>query len=135
MFSRSALLLVGLGVLTTWSGCGDDSNPASATLESDFFFRSQEDVEEFAARGSNLRIQGGVVVENAVVSLAGLSGITIIEGSLDIRRTATLTDLRGLDNLTSIGGALRIKENERLRKAVSDLTLDKLILTEASRGN
>ena len=27
------------------------------------------------------------------------------------------------------------KENERLRWAVSDLTLDKLILTEASRGN
>ncbi len=27
------------------------------------------------------------------------------------------------------------KENERLRRAVSDLTLDKLILTEAPRGN
>ena len=27
------------------------------------------------------------------------------------------------------------KENERLRGAVSDLTLDKLILTEATRGN
>jgi hypothetical protein len=27
------------------------------------------------------------------------------------------------------------KENERLRRAVSGLTLDKLILTEASRGN
>jgi transposase-like protein len=27
------------------------------------------------------------------------------------------------------------KENEWLRRAVSDLTLDKLILTEASRGN
>ena len=27
------------------------------------------------------------------------------------------------------------KENERLRKAVSDLTLDKLILKEAARGN
>jgi hypothetical protein len=26
-------------------------------------------------------------------------------------------------------------ENSRLRKAVSDLTLDKLILQEASRGN
>jgi putative transposase len=26
-------------------------------------------------------------------------------------------------------------ENTRLRKAVSDLTLDKLILTEAARGN
>ena len=27
------------------------------------------------------------------------------------------------------------KENQRLRKAVSDLTLDKLILKEAARGN
>ena len=27
------------------------------------------------------------------------------------------------------------KENERLRKAASDLTLDKLILAEAARGN
>lgn len=27
------------------------------------------------------------------------------------------------------------KENERLRKAVSDLTLEKLILAEAARGN
>ena len=27
------------------------------------------------------------------------------------------------------------KENERLRRAVSDLTLEKLILTEAARGN
>ena len=27
------------------------------------------------------------------------------------------------------------KENERLRRAVSNLTLDKLILTEAARGN
>ena len=27
------------------------------------------------------------------------------------------------------------KENERLRRAVSDLTLDKLILQEAARGN
>ena len=27
------------------------------------------------------------------------------------------------------------KENEQLRRAVSDLTLDKLILTEATKGN
>ena len=27
------------------------------------------------------------------------------------------------------------KENERLRKAVADLTLDKLILSEAAKGN
>ena len=37
------------------------------------------------------------------------------------------------------GGLDRLKdlelENSRLRKAVSDLTLDKLILQEAARGN
>ena len=27
------------------------------------------------------------------------------------------------------------KENERLRRAISDLTLDKMILTETTRGN
>ena len=31
--------------------------------------------------------------------------------------------------------AVAEKENQRLRKAVSDLTLDKLILQEASKGN
>ncbi len=29
----------------------------------------------------------------------------------------------------------RLKENERLRKAVSDLTLEKLVLKEAASGN
>ena len=39
-------------------------------------------------------------------------------------RTAQLKELKRLQ-----------KENERLRRAVSDLTLDKLILAEAARGN
>ncbi len=54
--------------------------------------------------------------------------------------------LRQVDVLVSQGhGGLKIEqvkrlkelelENSRLRKAVSDLTLDKLILQEASRGN
>ena len=38
--------------------------------------------------------------------------------------TAQLKELKRLQN-----------ENERLRRAVSDLTLDKLILAEAARGN
>ena len=39
----------------------------------------------------------------------------------------------GTDQLKELRGFH--KENQRLRRAVSDLTLDKLILTEASRGN
>jgi putative transposase len=33
------------------------------------------------------------------------------------------------------GEPLRRQENQRLRRAISDLTLDKLILQEAARGN
>lgn len=39
----------------------------------------------------------------------------------------------GLDQLKELKRLQ--KENERLRRAVSDLTLDKLILKEAARGN
>ena len=39
----------------------------------------------------------------------------------------------GIDQLKELKSLQ--KENERLRKAVSDLTLDKLILQEAARGN
>ena len=39
----------------------------------------------------------------------------------------------GTDQLKEL--RLLQKEHERLRRAVSDLTLDKLILTEASMGN
>ncbi len=39
----------------------------------------------------------------------------------------------GVDQLKEL--KLLQKENERLRRAVSDLPLDKLILTEATKGN
>ena len=47
-----------------------------------------------------------------------------------------LKELKRLESEAS--NAIRPREmpnNERLRRAVSDLTLDKLILTEAARGN
>ena len=44
-----------------------------------------------------------------------------------------LMSTTGADHLKELKG-LR-KENERLRRSVSDLTLDKLILTEAAEGN
>ena len=40
---------------------------------------------------------------------------------------------RGVDQLKELKRLQ--KENEQLRRAVSDLTLDKLILKEAARGN
>ncbi len=50
-----------------------------------------------------------------------------------------LKELKRLQNWSRLskrsGGSFVRRNNERLRRAVSDLTLDKLILTEAAKGN
>ena len=53
--------------------------------------------------------------------------------------TDQLKDLKRLQNWSRLnkrsGGSFVRRNNERLRRAVSDLTLDKLILAEAAKGN
>jgi transposase-like protein len=68
--------------------------------------------------------QGKTVVE--AVKVIGVTDVTYYRwrqeyGGLTAPQAKRLKDLE--------------KENERLRKAVSDLTLDKMILQEAARGN
>ena len=68
--------------------------------------------------------QGCAVAE--VVKTLGVSEVTYYRwrkeyGGMKVSQAKRLKDLE--------------KENARLRKAVSDLTLDKLILQEAARGN
>jgi transposase len=75
--------------------------------------------------------QVGVLVGQGMARIDAIRQISVVEqtyyrwckqyGGMG---TAQLKELKRLQ-----------KENERLRRAVSDLTLDKLILTEASRGN
>ena len=75
--------------------------------------------------------QVGVLVGQGMARIEAIRQISVVEQT-DYRwrkqyggmGTAQLKELKRLQ-----------KENERLRRAVSDLTLDKLILTEASRGN
>ena len=54
------------------------------------------------------------------------------------RRKATIAIVRNMA-VSKVNQAKRLKElekeNSRLRRAVSDLTLDKLILSESARGN
>ena len=63
---------------------------------------------------------------------------------MDVIKSLVITDVTYYRWRQEFGGmsvsqARRLKElekeNERLRKAVSDLTLDKLILKEAAKGN
>jgi transposase-like protein len=68
--------------------------------------------------------QGKKVVE--VIKALGVSDVTYYRwrqeyGGMSVPQAKRLKELE--------------KENERLRKAISDLTLDKMILKEAARGN
>jgi putative transposase len=68
--------------------------------------------------------QGKKVVE--VIKTLGVTDVTYYRwrqeyGGMSVPQAKRLKELE--------------KENERLRKAVSDLTLDKMILKEAARGN
>ena len=68
--------------------------------------------------------QGKKVVE--VIRTLGVTDVTDYRwrqeyGGMSVPRAKRLKELE--------------KENERLRKTVSDLTLDKMILKEAARGN
>jgi len=68
--------------------------------------------------------QGKKVVE--VIKALGVTDVTYYRwrqeyGGMSVPQAKRLKELE--------------KENERLRKAISDLTLDKMILQEAARGN
>ena len=68
--------------------------------------------------------QGKTVVET--IRLLGISDVSYYRWRKEYGGMTT-SQVRRLKELE--------KENQRLRKAVSDLTLDKLILQEAAKGN
>lgn len=68
--------------------------------------------------------QGKTVAET--IRILGISDVTYYRWRKEYGGMTT-TQVKRLKELE--------KENQRLRKAVSDLTLDKLILQEAAKGN
>lgn len=81
-----------------------------------------------------------------IVSKLRQADVLIAQGTTipDVVRTLGVTQVTDYRWRREFGGlqtdqVKRMKdlelENQRLRKAVSDLTLDKLILTEAAKGN
>jgi transposase-like protein len=76
-------------------------------------------------REAEMRLSQGATVAEVIRSL-GISEVTYYRwrkefGGMQVEQAKRLKELE--------------KENARLRKAVSDLTLDKLILQEAAKGN
>ena len=76
-------------------------------------------------REAEVRLSQGATVTE-VIRMLGISEVTYYRwrkefGGMQVDQARRLKELE--------------KENTRLRKAVSDLTLDKLILQEAAKGN
>ena len=76
-------------------------------------------------READILISQGTTVAETIKQL-GVSGVTYYRWRKEYGGMTT-TQVKRLKELE--------KENQRLRKAVSDLTLDKLILQEAAKGN
>ena len=86
-------------------------------------FKSEEIITKL--READIHIsQGRSIAET--VKLLGVSEVTYYRWRKEYGGMGT-SQMKRLKELE--------KENQRLRKAVSDLTLDKLILEEAARGN
>ena len=88
-------------------------------------FRAEEIIAKL--READVLLGQGRKVGEVVEALGlGVSGVTYYrwrqeDGGMSVPQARRLKELE--------------KENARLRKAVADLTLDKLILQEAGRGN
>ncbi len=79
-------------------------------------FTTQEQVDDFVANNLNCNIISGNVVINSsaispITNLNGLNEITSIGGNLEISGNDSLANLTGLEQLTSIGGDLIIQDN------------------------
>ena len=86
-------------------------------------YRPEEVINKL--REAEVRLSQGATVGEVVKSL-GVSEVTYYRwrkeyGGMKVDQAKKLKELE--------------KENARLRKAISDLTLDKLILQEAAKGN
>ena len=79
----------------------------------------------FKLREADILISQGKTVAE-IIRLLGISDVSYYRWRKEYGGMAT-SQVKRLKELE--------KENQRLRKAVSDLTLDKLILQEAAKGN
>jgi len=89
---------------------------AQPCLPDGIVFSSQAEIDNFQTNHPDCtEIEGDVEINgDNITNLTGLSMVTSIGGDLRINDNDALTNLTGLDNLTSIGGELKIQANDTL---------------------
>ena len=87
----------------------DGGSQAQSCLPEGITFTTQAQVDSFQINYQSCsEIEGNVIISGPDISdLNGLNVLTSIEGNLEIYNDSLLTDLTGLDNLSSIGDLSR----------------------------
>ena len=92
------------------------SQTSQPCLPTGITFTTQAEIDNFQTNHPNCtEIEGVVTISGIdITNLNGLNVLTSIGGYLSIWNNAALTSLTGLDNLTSVGGNLYIEDNDAL---------------------
>lgn len=93
-----------------------DCNDPSPCLQGDFYFSSQQQVDEFKMDfGNCTEIPGNITINGAdITNLDGLININTINGNLLFTENPSLVNINGLNNLRKIDGFLRLYGNDAL---------------------
>ncbi len=105
--------------------CRDDDGTFQEVMNeivvtADFLFENQEDFAEFQ-EGGFTKVIGDITIVDNVTSLASLTTLREVEGSILIQDT-NLSTLNGLENLDSITGDLSIISNSNQGQPIQNIT-------------
>lgn len=89
---------------------------SQSCLQSGITFNKQAQIDYFHINYPNCtQIEGSVtIMDDDITNLTGLNVLTSIGGYLNIKNTDSLQSLSGLDNITSIGGDITFLSNRAL---------------------
>jgi len=109
MWKTTAIILIINVILVDISG--------QSCLEEGIVFIAQEEIDSFSSNYPDcIHVEGDIgITGDSITDLRGLSNLITVGGNFDLYYTGNLTSLYGLNNLTSIEGSLRFVKNEVLK--------------------
>jgi hypothetical protein len=133
-----------ISIINNASGCnsyielaGACNITISCLPHGDYYFLTQENIDDFQSYYPECtELQGNVLISgNDITNLNGLNVVTSVSGSLTIRECNVLTSLAGLQNVNSVGNYLNIHSNVSLNTLVGFENLDSIGLSLWVVGN
>ncbi len=102
-------------LLSLWGDTDDGNADIIPVWEGDYFINNLSALEIISGY---VKITGNLAIQSDLTSLSGLENLTSIDGALHLEHNAGLTSLAGLDHLTSVGGDLGISYNAALTSLI-----------------